>query len=198
MATGTQVAVSATGTSIPLAESTGAVVVGTEGPTRTPTPFSAAQQTAVAQGANVPLVPYVDQDGRYTVSIPDGWTVNTAPNGFSATLAGKPVTAIVGIGCIPGATFDQVFSSDQKLQKQIGAGDLTRNSEHAITVDGNAARDIPWSGFFDLLKITIDHDWVYFEAKGCQWRIVLNTYPPAVLADYEPMFRRLLDSFKLK
>ena len=174
------------------------VIGGTAGPTRTPTPFSVEQQTAVALGPNVPLVPFEDPEGRYTVSIPRGWTVAVNTHSFSATLGGRPVAAVVGIFCAPDGNVDDMIASDQNTQQQIGAGNLTLDRQAATQVDGVTAREVPWSGHFDLLDVTIDHDWVYFEAKGCAWRIVLNTYPPAKIDDYMPMFRQMLASFKLK
>ena len=181
----------------PVPGNTAVAIVGSPIPTYTPSPVSDAQQTAIAQGANVPLAEFKDPKGRFVVGLPVGWTIKSDVVGVSASLAGRPVAADLGIACAPGATVPALIAADQSLLKKVGDGDLTLDKAFSTTVDGITAREVPWQGVVQAANITVKHWYVYFEAKGCAWRLLLNTYPGANEQAMLVIFRRMLDSFRL-
>lgn len=189
-------AIAGSGTQVPVG--TGVAIVGSPLPTYTPSPVSGAQQTAIAQGTSVPLADFKDPKGRFVVGLPVGWTIQSDMVGVSASLAGHPIAADLGIACAPGATVPALIAADKSLLKRIGDGDLTLDKEFPTTVDGITAREVPWQGVVQAVNITVKHWYVYFEAKGCAWRLLLNTYPGANEQDMLVIFRRVLDSFRLQ
>ncbi|MHB8377636.1 MAG: hypothetical protein ACYDEB_11870 [Dehalococcoidia bacterium] len=192
---GTAAATQPPGGGTPVPAETGVVISGSPVPTWTPTPFTDAQKTALAQGPNVPFFQHKSSDGRYTVSLPVGWDLQDTSGGLSVILAGAPASAVIGIVCAPNATVDQLIALDQSIQQQIGEGTFTLDKEFATTVAGFPAREVPWQGQFD--GIVHLHWYVYFEARGCAWRFALSTFPNVNVTDMQAIFRRMLDSFKL-
>jgi hypothetical protein len=186
--------VAAGGTPIP--GSTQVVVTGSVVPTQTPTPWGHAQETAVAQGKDVPLADYTDPDGHFTVGLPVGWTIQPGKNAVRATLAGDPVVgAYVGVSCTPDASVVGLVQADQTQARTLGLGDETLAGETPITVAGVTARRIPWQGSY--AGVTHDNVYIYFSAKGCGWRMVLTTYPSEKPADMQALFQRVIDSLRL-
>ena len=148
-------------------------------PTSTPgaaalTPTSAAAtQTAIAVGAQVELIDYTDPAGRYAMKIPKGWTLQASANNDNVDvyLPGKPIAADLGLACQPNETARGLLGSDIKVNTQQGLGTIDVSQARSTQVAGVEALEVTWSG-----KVG-DHVYVYFEGRGCAWRLTLNTYP---------------------
>ncbi|MDE3096928.1 MAG: hypothetical protein KGK07_13150 [Chloroflexota bacterium] len=184
----------------PVPGNTAVAIVGSPFPTYTPKPYSGAEKTAISQGAQVPLAEFRDPKGRFTVGLPIGWTIASDVVGVSASLGAPGTIAIasLGVACSPGATVAAQIAADRSLLKNVGSGDLTLDKEFSTTVDGITAREIPWQGVAQATNVLVKHWYVYFEAKGCAWRLLLNTYPGANEQEMLTIFRRVLDSFRLQ
>ena len=169
-------------------------VVGTPMATIPPTAISDAQKTALAAGGSTTFTAFSDPSGRYSVDLPDGWTIQKGQDGVSATLAGSPATAQLGVYCAKDATVDQLMHTDQSTQLQVQEGNMPLDNPKSITVAGTDAKEIIWQGEYQ--GIAHGHWFVYFEGNGCAWRLLLTTFPDANVDDMLAIFQHLLDSFK--
>ena len=178
---------------------TGVVITGTNVAVPTGTPLSASDLTALAVGTNVDSYdPYTDPAGRFTVDLPRGWRLLPGKYGVSATLLSSdpqyPASAIVGVGCLEGVTVDYLVQQDRNVQQSIGEGDFSLTNATPTTVDGVPAQEVRWQGAY--LGTAHDHDFIYFQEKGCAWRILLTTYPNVTFDSLRPVLDHLVASFR--
>lgn len=157
----------------------------------TPTPLSADLETAVAAQGNVDMVDYTDPGGRYTAKVPRGWQQAGGQNALSYSLPDSPLPVILDIRCQPGLTADAAIAGDDRALKALSGGSMDIAGARTRTVAGVAAREISITG--GVANIDRPRLAVYFEGRGCAWRVGLAV--SRSLGTWRPIFDRLLDSF---
>jgi hypothetical protein len=188
-------AVSAASGSVTATPTSGITITGTDAPTVTPTPFSDAQKTALAAGASASFSDYKDPDGHFTVGLPDGWTIQPTKGGVSATLAGSPATAQIGVFCAAGASVQTLHNVDSQTIEQTKQGTLPGLDAAVPTqVAGVDAQEIDWSGAY--LNTPHKHWWIYMQSHDCAWRFILTTFPEADVSAMQQIFQKMLASFR--
>lgn len=168
---------------------------GSPVPIPTKTPVSDEAKTAVAAGGDVEMVSYEDREGRYSVFIPRGWAIETSPDSFSASLAGDPVAATVGIYCGEGMTVDQLIAQDQKVYDQLNLGLIDLTTRQPVEVAGREGRRYTSTGHIG--DIPLQRTSVYFTGGDCAWRMLLTTWPGTSIEELSPVLNRMMDSFEL-
>ena len=175
-------------------------------PTATPAPFvsptpeppTADALTAVAAPDAVELTPYADPGGRYTVEVPKAWSLEQKnPNAVQITLPGGPATpvqALLFLDCEAGLTADAYIQQDIALGNKLHTGVFDATAFESGTVAGQPAKIFTWGG--GAAGLPLQHIEVYFEGKGCAWRVHLSVFPGLQAMDLRPLLNRILDSFK--
>ncbi len=150
-------------------------------------------KTAVASGGTDPLVPYKDPAGRFTATLPQGWSLQQGPNDVLAILAGNPVAATIGITCAPGLTGGQLIQQDQNIALGLHAGTFDITQPHGTKVAGASAELFTWTAH--LGQTTQNHVSIYFDGPSCGWRLLLTTYTGTDVTALRPLFDAVAKSF---
>lgn len=163
---------------------------------RTDTPVPPAAATAVAQGSNPTYQPYTDPNGRFTASIPQGWTMSERADTLELVLPGTPVTAVLDIACEPNGDVDTMLSRDASDVSKFNSGKLDPSTATPVQVAGVSGKYIEWTGGVLGSSVQVDHLEAYFVGKGCGWRAHLAVYPGPDPQQMKQVLDHVLGSFK--
>jgi hypothetical protein len=188
--TSTSVAATAAGPSTAAPQPSGSIT-----PQATSTPISPADRTVVAQGGQVPLVPFADPNGRFTMNVPQGWTVANMTDAVTWSQPSSTISATLSVQCAPGISVTELISRDRNIGANVGTGAPEMANAQPTQVAGNPAQVVEWSSA--LSNTGIDHVTVYFEAKGCAWRIQLNAFTGTDIRLMRPVLDGAVKSFTL-
>ncbi len=162
-------------------------------PTNTPVQLGPADQTVVAAGGQVPLVPYTDPNNRFTAKLPQGWRLQELQNAVQATQPAADVSATLAVSCGPGISVAELVQQDKNIGQNIGTGWPDMTKAKPTQVAGVPAQVVDWAS--NLAGTAIEHVTVYFEGKGCAWKIQLNTFPGTDIEQLRPVFDGTVGSF---
>jgi hypothetical protein len=159
------------------------------------TPAGSTPLASPVVDPNVPLVEYHSAEKGYSLSYPEGWTVDAAPGTvtdlFSWTIDSRHL-ALLQVTCNRELlTPDQLMLADGGVASDFG-GQLNPEAAVPVQVEGVEGKRNMYS--LTVSGLMVEHVVAYLVHGSCGWRIGLNSYGSGSLQPYLPLFDRILAS----
>jgi hypothetical protein len=179
-----------------------------EGIGQTSTPITPAEGVQLASPAGTPVRPedlanvaLEEVKGpfdSYVIQVPPQWTEEKVPvpGGFGmryVLMARDTRVVEVTLECAVGGTVDQLMKLDAAVVRGL-RGQYDPTTAVDVDVGGLKAKQVDFH--IVLVTAVIEQRAVYLEADPCAWKVVFHAFGQGLRAQYEPLFDRILASFR--